>query len=35
MKWENITVKQYYKITEILAEEQDPYLINAELIRCI
>ena len=35
MKWENITVRQYYKIMEILQEEQDPYLLNAELIRCI
>ena len=35
MNWEKIKVKQYYEIVEILTEENDPYALNAELIRCI
>lgn len=35
MKWSDIKVKQYYELVEILSEENDPYALNAELIRCI
>ena len=35
MNWEKIKVAQYYKIMDIIKEENDPYVLNAELIRCI
>lgn len=36
MKWEDLTVKQYYKILDLLQEENtDPVELNVELIDCI
>lgn len=34
MDWSRIKVKQYYEIMDII-KEPDPFVLNAELIRCI